>query len=124
MLQLGLTTPDLPVRDTCPGDVRRGRPGGGHALPRFVTPGQVVRYEAQAVSGTDRMVDARGLSARGHEFIGILLTERHLTSSTFREAIKAMKDAERILSQALLATEAPQKPGRIDPTRTVRDCVA
>ncbi len=76
------------------------------------------------VSGPDWMVDALGLSARGHEFIGILLTERHLPTSTFREVIKAMKDAERILSQALLATGACQQSGRIDPTRTVRDCVA
>lgn len=83
-----------------------------------------MRYEAQAVSGTDRIVDARGIRARDHEFIGTLLTGRHLTSSTFREAIKAMEDAEWILSQAPVAPEAPQKPGEIDPTRTVRDRVA
>ena len=63
-----------------------------------------VRYEAQAVSGSDRIIDARGFLAKDREFIDSLLTGRHLTSSPFRDAIKTMDVAERILAQALLAT--------------------
>jgi hypothetical protein len=50
------------------------------------------------------MIDARGFLAKDREFIDSLLTGRHLTSSPFRDAIKTMDVAERILAQALLAT--------------------
>ena len=76
-----------------------------HHFDATTAPGEGVRYEAQVVSGSDRMVDARGFLAKEREFIDSLLTGQHLTSSPFRDAIKTMEVAERILAQALLATD-------------------
>ncbi len=61
------------------------------------------RYDAKEVAGSTDTYVFGGFRAKNREFIDSLKTGRDVTSSPFRDAIKTMEIAEKILAQAILA---------------------
>lgn len=62
-------------------------------------------FEAKEVAGSDELYVYGGFQAKNREFIDSLKTGREVTSSPFRDCVKTMEAAEKILAQALLAGE-------------------
>jgi predicted dehydrogenase len=62
-----------------------------------------VEYDAKKVAGSDQNHVFGGFRAKNREFIDSLKTGKEVTSSPFRDCLKTMEVAERILAQALLA---------------------
>lgn len=61
-----------------------------------------VAYDARAVAGSDELYVYGGFQAKNREFVNAVAAGKELTSSPFRDALKTMEVAERILAQALL----------------------
>ncbi|SDR87501.1 Gfo/Idh/MocA family protein [Actinopolymorpha singaporensis] len=59
-------------------------------------------YDARAVAGSDELYVFGGFREKNREFIDSLLAGRELTSSPFRDAVRTMEVADRILAQAAL----------------------
>lgn len=64
-----------------------------------------VEYDAQGVAGSDQDFIYGGFQAKSREFIESLKTSHEVTSSPFRDCVKTMEVAEKILAQALLRGE-------------------
>lgn len=64
-----------------------------------------VEYDAQGVAGSDQDFIYGGFQAKNREFIESLKTGHEVTSSPFRDCVKTMEVAEKILAQALLRGE-------------------
>ncbi len=64
-----------------------------------------VEYDAREVAGSEQLFVYGGFQAKHREFIDSLKAGRELTSSPFRDCLKTMEIAEKILAQALLASE-------------------
>lgn len=64
-----------------------------------------VEYDTRAVAGSDQLFVYGGFQAKNREFIDSLKTGREVTSSPFRDCLKTMEVAEKILAQALLRGE-------------------
>jgi predicted dehydrogenase len=64
-----------------------------------------VEYEARAVAGSESFHIFGGFQAKNREFIDSLKAGRELTSSPFRDCLKTMEVAEKVLAQALLRGE-------------------
>ncbi len=62
-------------------------------------------YTAQQVAGGDQTYVFGGFKAKNREFIDSLKSGKELTSSPFRDCVKTMEVAEKILAQALLARQ-------------------
>jgi len=74
--------------------------GEGHLYADGHTTG--TRFTAQEVSGSDKTFIFGGFQAKNREFIESLKTGTDVTSSPFRDCVKTMEVAEKILAQALL----------------------
>ncbi len=61
-----------------------------------------IEYDAKAVAGSDQLFVYGGFAAKNREFIDSLKAGQELTSSPFRDCVKTMEVAEKILAQALL----------------------
>jgi virulence factor len=61
-----------------------------------------VAYDAAEVAGSDELYVYGGFRAKNREFIDSLKLGREVTSSPFRDCLKTMEVAEKILAQALL----------------------
>lgn len=59
-------------------------------------------YSAQEVAGSEDLYVFGGFHAKNREFIDSLKTGRDVTSSPFRDCLKTMEIAEKILAQALM----------------------
>jgi hypothetical protein len=59
-------------------------------------------YDAKEVAGSKETYVFGGFRAKNREFIDSLKTGTDVTSSPFRDCLKTMEVAERILAQALL----------------------
>ncbi|MEQ7005771.1 Gfo/Idh/MocA family oxidoreductase [Actinopolymorpha sp. B17G11] len=59
-------------------------------------------YDSRAVAGSESLHIYGGFQAKNREFVDSLLAGKELTSSPFRDALKTMQVAEKILAQALL----------------------
>jgi len=64
-----------------------------------------VEYDAREVAGSDHDFVFGGFQAKNREFIDSLKTGVEVTSSPFRDCVKTMEVAEKILAQALLRGE-------------------
>ena len=64
-----------------------------------------VVYDPREIAGSDDLRVYGGFQDKHREFIDSLLQGRELTSSPFRDAVKTMEAAERILAQAILDGE-------------------
>lgn len=64
-----------------------------------------VEYDCRAVAGSDQLFVYGGFQAKNREFIDSLKTGHEVTSSPFRDCLKTMAVAEKILAQALLRGE-------------------
>jgi predicted dehydrogenase len=64
-----------------------------------------IEYNAKQVAGSDQTYVYGGFRAKNREFIDSLKTGRDVTSSPFRDCIKTMEVAEKILAQSLLKGE-------------------
>jgi len=64
-----------------------------------------VEYDARAVAGSDQLFVYGGFQAKNREFIDSIRTGRDVTSSPFRDCVKTMEVAEKILARAILAGE-------------------
>jgi len=60
-----------------------------------------VAYDAAEVAGSDELYVYGGFRAKNREFIDSLKLGREVTSSPFRDCLKTMEVAEKILAQAL-----------------------
>ncbi|HUZ17234.1 MAG TPA: Gfo/Idh/MocA family oxidoreductase [Spirochaetia bacterium] len=60
-------------------------------------------YDAKEVAGSDELYVYGGFRAKNREFIDSLKSGTEITSSPFRDCLKTMEVAEKILAQALLA---------------------
>jgi virulence factor len=63
---------------------------------------QGVVYDAQQVAGSDQNFVYGGFRAKNREFIDSLKTGQEVTSSPFRDCVKTMEVAEKVLAAALL----------------------
>jgi virulence factor len=61
-----------------------------------------IAYDAKEVAGSDLIYVYGGFQAKNREFIDSLKLGRDVTSSPFRDCLKTMEVAEKILAQALL----------------------
>ena len=61
-----------------------------------------VAFDARQVAGSDQTYVFGGFRAKNREFVDSLKTGREVTSSPFRDCLKTMEVAEKILAQALL----------------------
>jgi predicted dehydrogenase len=61
--------------------------------------------DARAVAGSDEIYVYGGFRAKNREFIDSLRVGRELTSSPFRDCLKTMEVAEKILAKAILSGE-------------------
>lgn len=61
-----------------------------------------IEYDAKQVAGSDKNYVFGGFQAKNREFIESLKTGKDVTSSPFRDGLKTMEVAEKILAQALL----------------------
>jgi virulence factor len=66
---------------------------------------QGVEFDTRVVAGSDQNFVYGGFRAKNREFIDSLKTGHDVTSSPFRDCIKTMEVAEKILAQALLRGE-------------------
>ncbi len=66
---------------------------------------QGIEYDAREVAGSDEYYVFGGFRAKNREFIDSLKYGRDVTSSPFRDCLKTMEVAEKILAQALLRGE-------------------
>jgi predicted dehydrogenase len=66
---------------------------------------QGIEYDAREVAGSEQLFIYGGFQAKHREFIDSLKAGRELTSSPFRDCLKTMEVAEKILAKALLAGE-------------------
>ena len=64
-----------------------------------------VEFDAREVAGSDEFYIYAGFQAKNREFIDSIKTGQESTSSPFRDALKTMQVAEKILSVALLNGE-------------------
>ena len=64
-----------------------------------------IEYDTKAVAGSDQNFVYGGFQAKNREFIDSLKTGQDVTSSPFRDCVKTMEVAEKILAQALLHGE-------------------
>jgi virulence factor len=64
-----------------------------------------VEYDTKVVAGSDKNFVYGGFQAKNREFIDSLKTGEEVTSSPFRDCVKTMEVAEKILAQALLRGE-------------------
>jgi len=64
-----------------------------------------VEYGSKGVAGSDKNFVYGGFQAKNREFIDSLKTGKDVTSSPFRDCLKTMEVAEKILAQALLRGE-------------------
>jgi predicted dehydrogenase len=62
-------------------------------------------FDARQVAGGDELYVYGGFRAKNREFIDSLQAGRELTSSPFRDCLKTMEVAEKILARAILAGE-------------------
>lgn len=62
-----------------------------------------VEFDSRDVAGSDQLYIYGGFQAKNREFIDSLKTGVEVTSSPFRDCVKTMEVAEKILAQALLA---------------------
>lgn len=62
-------------------------------------------FDARQVAGGSSNWEAFGFRDKNREFIDSILTGRDVTSSPFRDCIKTMEVAEKILAQALLSLD-------------------
>lgn len=67
--------------------------------------GAGVEYDTRQVAGSDQNFVYGGFQAKNREFIDSLKTGHDVTSSPFRDCVKTMEVAEKILAQALLRGE-------------------
>ena len=63
---------------------------------------QGAEYDTRAVAGSDELYVFGGFRAKSREFIDALKSGNDVTSSPFRDCLKTMEVAEKILAQALL----------------------
>jgi virulence factor len=75
--------------------------GKGTLFTEGDTKGQ--EYTAQGAAGGDQTYVLGGFKAKNREFIDSLKTGKEATTSPFRDCVKTMEVAEKILAQALLA---------------------
>ena len=61
-----------------------------------------VAFDARQVAGSDQTYVFGGFRAKNREFVDSLKTGREVTSSPFRDCLKTMEVAEKILARALL----------------------
>ena len=61
-----------------------------------------VAYDARAVAGSDELHVYGGFRTKNREFVDSLVAGQEVTSSPFRDAVKTMEVAEKILAQAML----------------------
>jgi predicted dehydrogenase len=61
-----------------------------------------IRYDAKDIAGSDAIYICGGFRAKNREFIDSLKLGREVTSSPFRDCLKTMEVAEKILAQAML----------------------
>lgn len=66
---------------------------------------QGVVYDAREVAKSDQLFAYGGFQAKNREFVDSLKTGQDLTSSPFRDCLKTMEVAEKILARAILAGE-------------------
>jgi predicted dehydrogenase len=66
---------------------------------------QGVEYDTTAVAGSDQYHILGGFRAKNREFIDSIKYGKDVTSSPFRDCLKTMEVAEKILAQALLRGE-------------------
>lgn len=59
-------------------------------------------YDSGAVAGSDEFFVCGGFQAKNREFVDSLRAGQELTSSPFRDGLKTMEIAEKVLAQALL----------------------
>jgi hypothetical protein len=59
-------------------------------------------FSAQGITGSDKTFIFGGFQAKNREFIDSLKAGEELTSSPFRDCLKTMEVAEKILAQAVL----------------------
>jgi len=64
-----------------------------------------LEYDTKTVAGSDKNFVYGGFQAKNREFIESLKTGIEVTSSPFRDCVKTMEVAEKILAQALLRGE-------------------
>lgn len=89
------------VQMHAPGIVAEGdQEGLAHVYTGGDTKGTA--YEAREVAGSDKTFVFGGFQAKNREFIDSLKTGQAVTSSPFRDCLKTMELAEKILAQALL----------------------
>lgn len=66
---------------------------------------QGVAFDARVVAGSDQLFIYGGFQAKNREFVDALKTGQDRTSSPFRDCLKTMEVAEKILARAILAGE-------------------
>jgi virulence factor len=64
-----------------------------------------ITFDAREVAGSDQNFVYGGFQAKSREFIESLKTGRDVTTSPFRDCLKTMEVAEKILARAILAGE-------------------
>ena len=64
-----------------------------------------IEFDAREVAGSDEFFIYGGFQAKNREFIDSIKTGQHTTSSPFRDALKTMQVAEKILAAAVLNGE-------------------
>jgi len=60
-----------------------------------------IEYDTRSVSGSDQKFVYGGFRAKNREFIDSIKTGKEVTSSPFRDVLKTMRVAEKILANAL-----------------------
>ncbi|MGH2370480.1 MAG: Gfo/Idh/MocA family protein, partial [Chloroflexota bacterium] len=61
-----------------------------------------VAYDAREVAGSDQIFVYGGFQAKNREFVDSLKTGKDVTTSPFRDCVKTMEVAEKVLARALL----------------------
>jgi virulence factor len=64
-----------------------------------------IEYDAREVAGSDQFFVFGGFQAKSREFIDSLKYGLDVTTSPFRDCLKTMEVAEKILAQALMRGE-------------------
>ena len=77
--------------------------GKGYLYAEGKTTGE--EYDAREVAGGEQTYVFGGFRAKNREFIDSLRTGREVTTSPFRDCVKTMEIAEKILAQAILKGE-------------------
>jgi hypothetical protein len=64
-----------------------------------------VTYDTRQVAGSDQLYVYGGFRAKNREFIDSLRFGKEVTSSPFRDCLKTMEIAEKVLARAVLSSQ-------------------